>query len=160
MCVDTCVALHVGPFIIARRHIYRAFRELGRVGRTLFLLRYISNTEVRRVIRAETTKIETYNELLDWVSFGGPVIKSGPDGGGLASSSSSSSSASRLCQWASATCRVCYGPSRKLSAVPIAPLRSARSGRTRARTRTPISTASRCCARPTAGREDVIVPSA
>jgi hypothetical protein len=78
-----------------------------------------------------------------------------PDGGGLASSS-----ASRLCQWASVTCRVCYGPSRKLSAVPIAPLRSARSGRTRARTRTPISTASRCCARPTAGREDVIVPSA
>ncbi len=29
------------------------------------------------VIRAETTKIETYNEFLDWVSFGGPVIKSG-----------------------------------------------------------------------------------
>jgi Resolvase, N terminal domain len=28
-------------------------------------------------IRAETTKIETYNEFLDWVSFGGPVIKSG-----------------------------------------------------------------------------------
>ena len=40
-------------------------------------MRYISNTEVRRVIRAETTKIETYNEFLDWVSFGGPVIKSG-----------------------------------------------------------------------------------
>ena len=57
--------------------LYRAFRELGRVERTLFLLRYISNTEVRRVIRAETTKIETYNEFLDWVSFGGPVIKSG-----------------------------------------------------------------------------------
>jgi TnpA family transposase len=60
-----------------RSLLYRAFRELGRVERTLFLLRYISNTEVRRVIRAETTKIETYNEFLDWVSFGGPVIKSG-----------------------------------------------------------------------------------
>ena len=24
-----------------------------------------------------TTKIETYNDFLDWVSFGGPVIKSG-----------------------------------------------------------------------------------
>jgi hypothetical protein len=53
-----------------------------------------------------------------------------------------------------------YGPSREVSAVPIAPSRSARSGRTRARTRTPISTPTRCCARPTAGREDVIVPSA
>ena len=60
-----------------RSLLYRAFRELGRVERTLFLLRYISNTEVRRVIRAETTKIETYNEFLDWASFGGPVIKSG-----------------------------------------------------------------------------------
>jgi len=52
--------------------LYRAFRELGRVERTLFLLRFISSTEVRRVIRAETTKIETYNEFLDWVCFGGP----------------------------------------------------------------------------------------
>src|SRR5580704_13830642 len=57
--------------------LYRAFRELGRVERTLFLLRFISSTEVRRVIRAETTKIETYNEFLDWICFGGPVVKSG-----------------------------------------------------------------------------------
>jgi TnpA family transposase len=57
--------------------LYRAFRELGRVERTLFLLRFISSTEVRRVIRAETTKIEAYNDFLDWVSFGGPVVKSG-----------------------------------------------------------------------------------
>jgi TnpA family transposase len=57
--------------------LYRAFRELGRVERTLFLLRFISNVELRRVIRAETTKIEAYNEFLDWVCFGGPVVKSG-----------------------------------------------------------------------------------
>jgi len=57
--------------------LYRAFRELGRVERTLFLLRYISNTEVRRVIRAETTKIEAYNDFFDCVCFGGPVVKSG-----------------------------------------------------------------------------------
>jgi TnpA family transposase len=57
--------------------LYRAFRELGRVERTLFLLRFISSDEVRRVIRAETTKIETYNEFLDWICFGGPVVKSG-----------------------------------------------------------------------------------
>ena len=57
--------------------LYRAFRELGRVERTLFLLRFISSAEVRRTIRAETTKIEAYNDSLDWVSFGGPVVKSG-----------------------------------------------------------------------------------
>ncbi|HJX64445.1 MAG TPA: Tn3 family transposase [Polyangia bacterium] len=60
-----------------RSRLYRAFRELGRVERTLFLLRFISSVEVRRTIRAETTKIEAYNDFLDWVSFGGPVIKSG-----------------------------------------------------------------------------------
>ena len=60
-----------------RSLLYRAFRELGRVERTLFLLRFFSSAEVRRGIRAETTKIEAYNDFLDWVSFGGPVIKSG-----------------------------------------------------------------------------------
>jgi TnpA family transposase len=41
-----------------RSRLYRAFRELGRVERTLFLLRFISSVDVRRTIRAETTKIE------------------------------------------------------------------------------------------------------
>jgi TnpA family transposase len=60
-----------------RGRLYRAFRELGRVERTLFLLRFISSVEIRRTIRAETTKIEAYNDFLDWVCFGGPVIRSG-----------------------------------------------------------------------------------
>lgn len=60
-----------------RSRLYRAFRELGRVERTLFLLRFVSSAEVRRTIRAETTKIEAYNDFLDWVTFGGPVVKSG-----------------------------------------------------------------------------------
>ena len=60
-----------------RSLLYRAFRELGRVERTLFLLRFVSSVEVRRTIRAETTKIEAFNDFLDWVSFGGPVVKSG-----------------------------------------------------------------------------------
>ena len=60
-----------------KNRLFRAFRELGRVARTLFLLRYISVPEVRRGIRAETTKIEAFNDFLDWVSFGGPTIKSG-----------------------------------------------------------------------------------
>lgn len=60
-----------------KNKLYRAFRELGRVERTIFLLRYISESEFRHSIRAETTKIESYNDFLDWISFGGPVIKSG-----------------------------------------------------------------------------------
>lgn len=60
-----------------KNKLYRAFRELGRVVRTLFLLRYISEAELRQTIRAETTKIESFNDFLDWISFGGPVIKSG-----------------------------------------------------------------------------------
>ena len=54
-----------------------AFRELGRVERTLFLLQYISQPQTRQAIRAETTKIESFNDFLDWITFGGPVIKSG-----------------------------------------------------------------------------------
>ncbi len=60
-----------------RNTLYRAFRALGRVQRTLFLLRYVSRPKLRRTIRAETTKIESYNDFLDWITFGGPVIKSG-----------------------------------------------------------------------------------
>lgn len=37
----------------------------------------MSSPEVRRSIRAETTKVEAFNDFLDWVSFGGPVIRSG-----------------------------------------------------------------------------------
>jgi TnpA family transposase len=57
--------------------LYCAFRELGRVERTLFLLRYVSEADFRKGIRAETTKIESYHDFLDWVGFGGPVLKSG-----------------------------------------------------------------------------------
>jgi hypothetical protein len=40
-------------------------------------LRYISSSQIRRTIRAETTKIESFNDFLDWITFGGPIIKSG-----------------------------------------------------------------------------------
>ena len=60
-----------------KNRLYRALRELGRVERTLFLLRYISDPDMRRTIRAETTKIESFNDFLDWINFGGPVVRSG-----------------------------------------------------------------------------------
>lgn len=59
-----------------KNRLYRAFRELGRVERTLFLLRYLSEPALRRGIRAEMTKIEAYNDFTDWISFGGPKLKS------------------------------------------------------------------------------------
>jgi TnpA family transposase len=60
-----------------KNRLYLAFHELGRVVRTLFLLRFVSEADLRQSIRAETTKIESYNDFLDWIGFGGPVLKSG-----------------------------------------------------------------------------------
>jgi len=60
-----------------QNQLYRAFRELGRVVRTIFLLEYISTAELRRSIHAATTKIESYNAFSDWLSFGGDIIRSG-----------------------------------------------------------------------------------
>jgi TnpA family transposase len=53
-----------------KNRLYRAFRELGRVVRTVFLLQYISDPALRRQITAETNKVETYNGFLDWLRFG------------------------------------------------------------------------------------------
>ena len=52
-------------------------RELGRIIRTMFLLEYISSKLMRAEIRAATTKIESFHNFQDWVSFGGHVVTSG-----------------------------------------------------------------------------------
>jgi TnpA family transposase len=57
--------------------LYKAFSELGRVERTLFLLEYMSDANMRQQIRAETTKVESYHQFTDWIAFGGPVLRSG-----------------------------------------------------------------------------------
>src|SRR6516164_2063586 len=54
-----------------KNKLYYGLRELGRVIRTLFLLRYISETELRQVIHAATTKSERFNLFVQWVAFGG-----------------------------------------------------------------------------------------
>jgi TnpA family transposase len=51
--------------------LYFAFRELGRVVRTIFLLQYISDLELRQVIQAATNKSEAFNKFVQWVCFGG-----------------------------------------------------------------------------------------
>jgi TnpA family transposase len=57
--------------------LYKAFSELGRVERTLFLLAYMSDPAMRQQIRAETTKVESYHQFTDWIAFGGPVLRTG-----------------------------------------------------------------------------------
>src|SRR5439155_322248 len=57
--------------------LYKAFSELGRVERTLFLLDYMSDATLRQQIRAETTKVESYHQFTDWIAFGGPVLRTG-----------------------------------------------------------------------------------
>ena len=53
-----------------KNKIYQAFRELGRVIRTMFLLNYIGDIELRRTIQAATCKSEEFNNFIDWVAFG------------------------------------------------------------------------------------------
>jgi len=57
-----------------RNKLYFAFRELGKVVRTLFLLRYIDDSEVRQTIHAATNKSEEFNGFVKWAFFGGEGI--------------------------------------------------------------------------------------
>jgi len=59
-----------------KNKLYFAFRELGRVVRTIFLLQYVSSVEMRHVIQAATNKCEAFNKYVDWVSFGGAGLLS------------------------------------------------------------------------------------
>jgi len=54
-----------------KNKLYFAFRELGRVERTIFLLNYINDPEMRRMIQAATCKSEEFNEFVSWIRFGG-----------------------------------------------------------------------------------------
>jgi len=46
-----------------KNKLYFGFRELGRVVRTIFLLRYLSDGELRRTIQAATNKSERFNSV-------------------------------------------------------------------------------------------------
>lgn len=54
--------------------LYAAFRELGNALRTLFMLDFISDSDLRETITAETNKAESYNNLTDWVRFASDSI--------------------------------------------------------------------------------------
>jgi len=57
-----------------KNKLYFAFRELGRVVRTIFLLNYINDVDLRRVIHAATCKSEEFNDFIKWIRFGGGGI--------------------------------------------------------------------------------------
>ena len=48
----------------ARTKLYFAFRELGRVVRTIFLLRYLSSAELRQTIQAATNKARRFVRIV------------------------------------------------------------------------------------------------
>lgn len=49
---------------------YAAFREVGRVIRTVQLLRYLSDAPLRRRVTAATNKVESFNRFSQWIGFG------------------------------------------------------------------------------------------
>lgn len=57
-----------------RNKLFLAAQELGRAVRTIFLLKWISQAELRRDVTANTNKIEAYNGFAKWLSFGGDVV--------------------------------------------------------------------------------------
>ncbi|MDD1458477.1 transposase, partial [Dolichospermum sp. ST_sed7] len=62
-----------------KNKLYYALQELGRAIRTQFLLEYISDIEMREAITETTNKVESYNKLSDWVSFGSEILVASND---------------------------------------------------------------------------------
>ncbi len=58
-----------------KNKIYYAFRELGKVVRTCYLLEYICDFDLRKIVHASTCKSEEFNEYRDWIAFISKVIK-------------------------------------------------------------------------------------
>lgn len=58
-----------------KNKLYYAFRELGRVVRTGFLLEYIYNSELRQIIQAAQNKCEGFNKFAQWAYFGADAIE-------------------------------------------------------------------------------------
>ena len=57
-----------------KNKLYFAFRELGKVIRTLFLLNYIDNVDLLQVTQSETNKSVEFNGFIKWLFFGGEGV--------------------------------------------------------------------------------------
>jgi len=75
------VSIHEGrlaPSVILRRlttgtrknKLFYAFQELGKVVRSAYLLKYIREPKLRRVVNHATTVSESFNDFIQFVSFG------------------------------------------------------------------------------------------
>jgi TnpA family transposase len=65
-----------------KNRLYRAFRELGRVVRTIVLLRYLSEPELREGIAVITNRMESFHNFSSrWLMFGnaGVISDNDPD---------------------------------------------------------------------------------
>jgi TnpA family transposase len=58
-----------------KNKIYYAFRELGKVIRTCYLLEYICDFDLRKTVHASTCKSEEFNDYRDWIAFISDIIK-------------------------------------------------------------------------------------
>lgn len=58
-----------------KNKLYYAFRELGRVVRTAFLLEYITDKDLRHTIQRSTNKCESFNNFAGWVYFADSMIR-------------------------------------------------------------------------------------
>lgn len=64
-----------------KNKLYQAFSEVGRAVRTIALLRYLTDPELRARITAATNKAETFNGYTKWLAFGnnGVIADNAPD---------------------------------------------------------------------------------
>jgi TnpA family transposase len=58
-----------------KNSVYLAFREVGRAVRTVFLLRYMTDADLRSSIQGAMNKSEQFNDFLRWVAFGGDKLE-------------------------------------------------------------------------------------
>ncbi len=57
-----------------RNKLYQAFRELGEVARTEFLLHLLVDPDLRSMLQSAMNKSEAFNGFAKWVLFGGEGV--------------------------------------------------------------------------------------
>ena len=55
--------------IVEKNRVYFAFRELGRVIRTIFLIKYIGDIKLHKTVQSATNKSEEFNNFTKWLFF-------------------------------------------------------------------------------------------
>ena len=72
--LPSTVLRRLGSFNRQNR-LYLAFRELGRVVRTEFLLNYVNDLDLRRVTLGAMNKSERFNQFAQLAAFGGNLLE-------------------------------------------------------------------------------------